>query len=150
MATKLNYKKAPGLNAGLLTQQGFVFTDVDFAKENLAAGDVAILLEIPKGSIVFAFGARLDKAETPTVNDATLQLYTESAGTYTAVASGTTAAIDVDNTAGMLFSARGSASGSYLANQRVFVGLLAGATTGKLTEAKIRAWAYFAEAPVNM
>lgn len=147
MATK-TLQGAPGLDANLLTRQGFVTADFDAAKTPLAAGDTAILLEIPKGGIVSAFGARLDRPQPPTANDATLQLYTESGGIYTAVASGTTAAVDVDNTAGMLFSAKGSANGPYLANQRVFVGLQAGATTGALTAAKVRVWAYVAEAPV--
>jgi hypothetical protein len=150
MATQLKFKKAVGLNAAWLTSQGSIFTDVDFAKEPLAAGDVAILLEIPKGAVVFAFGARLDKQQPPVANDATLRLYTEAGGVYTAVASGTTAAVDVDNTEGMLFSAQGAASGAYLANSRVFVGLQAGATTGTLTEAKLRVWAYFALSPATL
>ena len=148
MATLHNFRTKPGLYANGLSRDGFIHTDVDFSKAPCAAGDIIILFEIPKGSIVQAFGAQLIKQQPPTASDATLQLYKESGGVYTAVASGETAAIDVDNTEGMLFSANGSAKGGYLANERVFVGLTAGATTGALNIAKLRVWVKYAEVPL--
>ena len=150
MATRLNHKCQPGLRSVGVFHDGFIHTDVDFAKAPCDAGDIIILFEIPAGSIVQAFGARLDKAQPAVANDATLQLYTETGGTYTPVASGEGAAIDVDGDEGALASANGSAKGGYLANKRVFVGLTAGGTSGALTVAKMRVWAKYAEAPVGV
>jgi len=149
MATLHTFRTKPGLYANGLSRDGFIHTDVDFAKFPCAAGDIIILFEIPKGSIVQAFGAQLIKPQPAVTSDATLQLYKESSGVYTAVASGESAAIDIDNDAGMLFSANGSAKGGYLANERVFVGLTAGATSGALNVAKLRVWTKYAEAPLQ-
>ena len=149
MATSLHFKTKPGLYANGLSSDGFIHTDVDFSKSPCGAGDIIVLFEIPKGSIVQAFGAQLVKPQPAVASDATLQLYTEASGAYTAVPSGESANIDVDNEEGMLFSANGSAKGGYLANKRVFIGLTAGATTGALTVAQLRVWAKYAEAPLK-